>query len=212
MPRTVAISLAVLFAIIGTRQTAEACACCGSETTRTPIGWTTAGGAVMIDMTSNAACSKTHKLEVWTIGATDPAGCYDLLDDPEKRGDCGIGADDFSAKERPSSQVKRFGTTATALPASSVRVTKQRVAASEDLRVAVDVLTIRGWQRLWSSTVRSGEAFTGGAGQTHPAPLELTVWPNPRGDRAMMLIENEDGGGGSTTMVRWVKLPPDSMR
>jgi len=192
-------------------RTAEACACCDSSTTRAPIGWTPAGGALLIDMQSNAACSKTHLLEVWTIGAAEPAGCYDLLNDPDKRVSCGIGADSFSAIERPSSQVKRFSNPARALPASDVRLTSKPVRDSDTVRVTVDVMTKDGWHRVWSGSIVSAKEVTDAAGQTTPTmALQVTVWPNPRGDRALMLLTPEGayaGSGAWTMTVRWVTLP-----
>jgi hypothetical protein len=209
MPKAVVV-LSLLSLLIASR-TADACSCCDWSLGRTPIGWTRAGGAVLIDMSSNAACSKTHLLEVWTIGAAEPAGCYDLLEDPEARVECGIGASGFSAPERPSSQVKRFATKAIALPASSVRLRKQPIARREELRVTVEVLTKRGWRRLWSSTVHSIEEFTDPAGVTQAMPLDVTVWPNPRGDRALVLIANDRQGSGWPTTVHWAEIPPDAV-
>lgn len=202
--------LLTLSTIVATPRVTEACACCDSQTLRTPIGWTTSGGEVMIDMTSNAACSWTHQLEVWTIGATEPAGCYDLFADPDEPVGCGIAAYDDTAQERRSSQIKRFAKKAAQLPRSSVRLRKRRV--DDSLRVTVDVLTTGGWKRLWSSKIASREAYVDPAGRRETAPLLGTVWPSPRGERALLLVENVAAGSGWSTMVYWVELPSNVVR
>jgi hypothetical protein len=209
--RTLLASLTLLIALRAATRRAEACACCDSTTTRSPIGWSRAGGAVLIESGSNAACSHHHVLEVWPLGAPTASGCYDLLDDPELRIECGLTDNPPAAKPRPSSQRARFPVPVTTLPSSRLRVRNKPASPVGGTGVAtVDLMTARGWVRLWSTGRESlhGNSQVDG---DFAVPLQVTVWPNPRRDRAVVLISSTVGSGHQRAAVRWVELPADAV-
>jgi hypothetical protein len=191
---------------------ADACACCDASTHRNPVGWTEAGGAILIEMTTNAGCSNHHVLEVWPVGASSPSGCYDVLaDDPDKRNECELTDHERSAKVKTSSQLKRFPRAATALDPKLVRLSKRRLMTERaSLEVTVEVLTSVGWRRVLRTTIDASEMYGAANGADVAVPVSVTIWPNARGDRAALLIENEDvspGTGNWATTVRWIELP-----
>lgn len=81
---------------------------------------------------------------------------------------------------------------------------------NSQLRITVEVARSGAWKQVWSDTINSAEAFSEGAGRVHPMPVSVKLYPNARGDRALMLIANEDtapGTGHWATLVRWIELP-----
>jgi hypothetical protein len=205
--RTLLASLAVLIVLLATTRIAEACACCDSTTTRSPIGWSRAGGALLIESSSNAACSNHHVLEVWPVGAPAASGCYDLLHDPELRIQCGLTDNPSESKLRSSSQRERFPLPATGVPPGRLRVRNKPAISDGSTAVAtVDLMTARGWIRLWSTGRESLHGNTQVDGD-FAVPVLVSVWPNPRGDRAVVLISSTVGSGHQQVAVRWVELP-----
>jgi hypothetical protein len=189
---------------------AEACACCDGFTARTPIGWSQAGGALLIRLDRNNACEWSHAIEVWPIGAAEPSACYDLTEDPDKRVRCtDLGLLRPGEKPRTSSRVNAFPVKALPLDGTKARFTKTQLANSQ-LQITVEVATGGGWKQVWSDTINSAEGFVDGANRVHLMPVTVKLYPNARGDRALMLVANENtapGKGHWATLVRWIELP-----
>jgi hypothetical protein len=206
----------IAFCTVATLSTpAGACACCDASTHRSPIGWTEAGGAILIEMTTTAGCSNHHVLEVWPVGASSPSGCYDVLaDNPDKRIGCDLTDHERTAKVNRSSQLNRFPRAATALDAKLVRLSKRRAQGSS-LELTVEVLTKKGWRPMLRTTIDAAETYGAANGSDVPVPVAVTIWPNARGDHAALLIENENispGTGDWATTLRWIELPADVAR
>jgi hypothetical protein len=179
---------------------AEACACCDAGFTRTPVGWSEAGGAVLVDMDTDVACEPRRALEIWRIGDTEPSACFDLHGDPDKR----IACEDVETPPHPrkpprrgSRAPKAFPRQATKLPADRVRVLTTRTSGQPDQRrIAVSVERDGSWKRVWSGTVEP----VGGR-------VEAAVWPNPRGDRALLVIQYRMvGTNNQAADVTWIQL------
>jgi hypothetical protein len=202
-----ALSGLVLLLLLARPERADACACCGAVTAMKPLGWTEAGGAVLLEQTSNAACVRQHELVVWHVGKAAPAGCYDLLGNPDTRVACGTGdaaRQAYDVKPRRSQAEKTFPRAPSKLEASKVRM-KSRVtvaagtkAYGASLRVEVEVETGGTWQQVWSGALEDVREGT----------LGVTLWPTPGGDRALMLLRAVYGGTAHTAdTVHWVQLP-----
>jgi hypothetical protein len=149
-------------------------------------------------------------------GASAPTGCYDLLADPDKRIACDqLTEHEHGTRSRRSSRIKRFPIEPRALDAQQARVHKQKLERKDGLsplRIVIEVAVADGWREVWRKTINSAEQFTDGSGQSQPMPVRVTVWPNLRRDRALVLVENEDtapGTGFWDTTVHWVDLPAD---
>jgi hypothetical protein len=71
-------------------------------------------------------------------------------------------------------------------------------------------MTARGWVRLWSTDRESlhGDSQVDG---DFAVPVRISVWPNPRRDRAVVLISSTVGSGHQRAAVRWVALPADAV-
>jgi hypothetical protein len=189
---------------------AEACSCCGASTTRRLVGWTEAGGAVALEFSSDAACELRRAIEVWHAGSAAPAGCYDLFRDPDRRVACdAIEWERLSASAKPASdRIRGRFATRPALPASRVRLRKQRPdPQSATLQLEVEVEVGGTWTRVWHGMTTSRETVSRLDGRVEPMPLEVTLWPSPRGDRGLLLLENVPRGSNFETEVHWVALP-----
>ena len=184
---------------------ADACACCGAYYTRTPVGWTQAGGAILVEAADNVACDATHRLEIWRVGVKEPAGCFDLLGDPEKRVACTdltVGVPKQKAKR--STRVSLFPVKPVPLDVAKVRVDhkwqNKRGERREKVRVTVSVDVDGRWRRVWTSTIEAIE-------RGRKSPVDITVWPNARGDRALLLASyTHFGDGNDAVKAHWVKL------
>ncbi len=214
--RAILASIAVAGTWAARVESASACACCDSITTYTPIGWTDAGGALLIQMKSNEACELADQLEIWHVGKP-AAGCYDLYGNPEKRVECGSPHSPPASPPGHSSRVKQFPRKPVQLDARGFRVTETQLPGDGSLRstrIAVDVVGRDGPQRVWVGVVESyaGPAHVDEAhiiGSDSPAPITISLFPNPRRDRALLRIAYMRPGIGNTdAKLVWVELPP----
>lgn len=206
----VVIAVAILLAAY---ERADACACCDSSTTRTPIGWTEAGGALVIAMSTNAACEFREAYEIWPINASQPSACYDRYGaDPDKRTTCdfeGLEAKTDGSVLRTTTKIQRFSRKPITLP-SRVVVIRDKTEPDVKARVVVEIDVGGTWKRAWTGTVRSPTTITDAAGRTYKITVAATIYPNVRGDRAAMLMTGEDsapGMGHWATTVRWIDVP-----
>lgn len=182
---------------------AEACACCDAYDNRTPVGWTKNGGAVLVEASTNAACEPKHWLEVWVVGAAEPSACYDLLADPNKRVACSdVETDEtWRKRARRSRQTARFPRKGSALAATELRVLERQVDEpnGKALRIGVELNASGQWKRVWSATLLDASS---------EAHASATVWPNERGDRAMLIVKyTTHGTGNERTEVHWITVP-----
>lgn len=193
--------------LLASPEPAEACACCSAVTTMKPLGWTEAGGAILLEQTSNVACERLHQLVVWHVGKAAPAGCYDLLGNPDTRVACaspGSPADGpRAAKPRRSQAEQTFVRAAAPLDASKVRLkSRPAPAAPPDssaarFRLAVEVEAGGTWRQVWSGALDGVRAGSFGA----------TLWPSPRGDRALLLLTYANSGTANrAVLAHWVQL------
>ncbi len=182
------LALLIAFVAIVQRTTpAEACSCCGAGFSRTPIGWS-ADGAILLHRTDNAACEFTAALEVWTVDAERPERCYDLRADPEVEIACSevISRTDGTARPIPRSVRKRFAKAPVRVPASRFRVKQEWTkpdAESGELAIVLDLATNGRWVRVWSGTIHAGAA-----------KAKVSLWPNPKGDRVLVLVDYRQAG------------------
>jgi hypothetical protein len=194
------LALLAVAALISRVEDASACICCDSKYRRVPIGWSEAGGAVLIQAYDSAECEHKYRLEIWPVGAKEPSGCFDLLGDPEKKIPCanvtkGLPRD----RPKPSTQTKTFPKPPAQLDASKVRMSIKRVDpdSSYEQRVTVEVDLGKGWTRVWNAVIQPAD----------PPRASVTVWPNARKDRAVMLLKYVAPGLGNETVdVHWVEL------
>jgi hypothetical protein len=198
--RFVFLGLLVVCGLAGLTARAEACACCDATTTVQPLGWTAPGGALLLRYQSDVACEQVDLLMVWHAGADAPAGCYDMRVDPDKRIEC----DYFSyaspgAARRPSKISSHFSRPPSELPRGDVRVRRaRRGAAEDDPSWTVEVRVAGAWHRVWHGSLSS-------ATEDRPS---VSVWPNPRGDRAMLLLGYTTVGNGNGLVdTAWISLP-----
>jgi hypothetical protein len=177
---------------------ASACACCGAKFRRIPVGWTDAGGAILLDAYDNEACEHKRRLEIWPIGAKAPSGCFDLYGDPEKRIPCEEISWGKDKQPKTSSKTTLFPKPAVKLDPKKVRTTQRRIEndSNGNARVTVE-LDHGGWRRVWSGTISVPEIST--------ASASVSVWPNARGDRAMLLVEYVRGSNQAVD-VHWIEL------
>jgi hypothetical protein len=166
-----------------------------------PRGWTEAGGALLVEYQSNLACEQVDLLMVWHTGGEEPAGCYDLRLDPDQRIACSMTSDaPPDATPRPSKVSTHFSRPATELPRRDVRVRRARLggAAAEHPSWTVEIRVAGTWRRVWRGSLEHATAD-----RPH-----VSVWPNPRGDRAMLLVNYTTAGNGNDAVeTAWIALP-----
>lgn len=198
--RVVFLGLLIVCGLVGLTARAEACACCDATTTVQPLGWTAPGGALLLRYQSDVACEQVDLLMVWHVGAEAPAGCYDTRVDPDKRIEC----DDISdvprgTARRPSKISSHFSRPPSELPRGDVRVRRVRRSATDaDPSWTVEVRVAGAWHRVWRGSLLS-------ATEARPS---VSVWPNPRGDRALLLLGYTTVGTGNGLVDKtWISLP-----
>lgn len=206
--RLLFLCLLVTCGLVGLTARADACACCDASTTVQPLGWTDAGGALLLRYQSNVACEQVHLLMVWHVGAEAPAGCYDPRLDPDKRIGCELISDaPPGAASRPSKIAGHFSRPSAQLPRDDVRVRRARRGAADaadatDPSWTVELRVAGAWQRVWRGSLPS-------ATEARPS---ASVWPNPRGDRAMLLLGYTTvGNGNGVVKTAWIELPPSQI-
>jgi hypothetical protein len=179
---------------------ADACACCDGDDRKRPIGWTSAGGALLIDTYVERACEPRHSLQIWPVGAATPSACYDLYGDPQKRIACDMVStpDDPRRQAKASTRVAHFPVTPTKLDAAKLKILRSWQhdpnGVPSGLLVTVEIEDKRVLRELLT-------------GISESSSVSVTAWPNPRGDRAVLLIGyREQGSGHHVTDVRWVEL------
>jgi hypothetical protein len=196
--------LVLVAAIVGRVQTAEACACCDATFSRAPIGWS-AEGALLIDTADTHACEPKKRLEVWPVDAKEAAQCYDLFGDPEVE----IACKDITsawgkanAKKTSVAAKKKFAKAPTRLSGTKFRV-KQSWADPEgdgSLNVVVELKTKTGWSSAWTGAIWPTT-------DQKKVKLDVSVWPDAKGERAALLIGYVMTGTGSRIVdVHWVTL------
>lgn len=198
--------LVAVMSIVAVRvEIAEACACCDAKFVRTPIGWSDEG-AILIDSFDSLECEHERRLETWNVDGQEPTICYDLYGDPDKEISCrGItkAAPNDKWKKTSAAAKKKFAKPATKLAASKFRVTQswKDPGASEDLNVVIELKTKTGWASLWSGAIQP-------TNQTKKVRLDVSVWPNPKGDRVLVLVGYvETGTGNRHVDVHWAPMP-----
>lgn len=195
------LGLLIAFGLVGLTARAEACACCDAVTTLRPLGWTAAGGALLLRYESNLACEEVDQLMVWHVGAESPAGCYDLRIEPDKRIPCQPVSEALPGAATGSSKVaSHFSRPPTELPRGDVRVqrARRRSAVGADQSWSVELRVAGTWHRVWRGSLPY---------DTAGRPV-ASVWPNPRGDRAMLLLGYTTSGNGNSQVENaWIELP-----
>jgi hypothetical protein len=199
--RLLLLCLLVAGGLVGRTARAEACACCDASTTAQPLGWTDAGGALLLRYRSDVACEQVDLLMVWHVGADAPAGCYDPRLDPDKRISCESISDvPPGTASRPSKISGHFTRPPVELPRGDVRVRRARRGGAEDNDPSwtVELRVAGAWHRVWRGALES-------ATEARPS---VSVWPNPRGDRAMLLLDYTTAGNGNGVVTSaWIELP-----
>jgi len=200
--RLIFLGLLIVFGLVGLTARAEACACCDASTTVQPLGWTAPGGALLLRYQSNVGCEQVDLLMVWHVGAEAPAGCYDTRLDPDKRISCELISDvPPGTARRPSTIPGHFTRAPSELPRGEVRVRRARSssdAADADPSWTVELQVAGAWHRVWRGALPSATA----------ARPSVSVWPNPRGDRAMLLLGyTTSGNGNGQVKTAWIELP-----
>jgi hypothetical protein len=198
-------AIALLFAMALRPAAVDACACCDAKYRRTPIGWTEAGGALLIDAFDTDGCEHKARLEIWPVGAKEPSGCFDLFADPEKKIPCAdLTNDRPGTKPKKSTQTKLFPKPVTQLESKKVRMTSRVVENTYyDERVEVDVESGATWRRVWSGVIHPVSRSPGEPSST----VAVSVWPNARGDRAVLLVSYKRTGTGNQAVdVHWIEL------
>lgn len=152
---------------------------------------------------------RLHQLVVWHVDKAAPAGCYDLLGNPDTRVACSSPGSPpanvpYTVKARRSQAEKAFPRAPSRLEASKVRVKSKLTSpasAGEDatkFRVSVELEAGGTWRQVWSGTIEAAIAGTFGA----------TLWSGPRDDRALLLLTfTHVGTANGDVLTRWVKLP-----
>jgi hypothetical protein len=190
------IVLLVVGLIAVSPRTADACACCDAAHSKTPLGWSDAGGALLVEARTNG-CQPQHYLMIYTLGVNAPSGCYDLYDAPDKRVSCDqIDRDNDRKKSKKSTIPKKFPNKPAKLESARVKLTSTAAPEQDGQRVWKVKVTIDG------KTVVDDKDFFA----SHVDAV--TVWPNPRGDRALVLLAyTEQGHGHEGVHGRWIELP-----
>lgn len=181
---------------------AAACACCGSDESARVIGWAPDGKAAVVHRQVLATCETAEFLEVWTAGAEAPEYCLSAYaDDPAEPIDCDdVGGTHpngpFPDMPKPLRLPKGFEPTARVLPSGQVSLWSQGDAGDEG-GLRLEVFTRAGFSRVrLSATMRADDGAT----------LGMSVWPAPKGRRALVLsLEGTDEE--LSTRVAWVRLP-----
>jgi len=164
-------------------------------------------------MNSNAACEVTNQLEIWHVGQPAPTGCYDLHGDPEKRVECGMSHSPSASPPVHSRRVRQFPRKPIQLDAKDFRVTETHLRSGLT-RIAVEVVGRDASARVWVGVVESyaGLDHLNDAdmiGSDLPPPITISLFPNPRRDRALLRIQYKQPGNGNTdAKLVWVELPP----
>jgi hypothetical protein len=188
--------LLLIVTILGiSAERADACACCDAQHDKKVVGWSDAGGAVLIEANTRG-CEPTSVLMVYPLGVKEPSGCYDLLSAPDKRVACAdIKPDeDGKAKAKKSKIPKQFGKPATQLEAARIKLHSKLEKPDEIAkRTKVEV---------------DGKLVLNELFEDASHVDKVTAWPNARGDRALLLIEyTEHGTNNQQVAVRWIELP-----
>jgi hypothetical protein len=193
-----------IVAVLGlSTERAEACACCDAQTSRTVIGWSET--EVMLDHATNVACSPLRALEVWKIGASKPARCYDLFGTPDAAIDCDLVSMRENPADRPkepkaSKQLSKFARKAVPLSPARLAVAAAWVTDPNGAKLGAKVTV-----RIATKQVLS-ERFDQVAQDAKPHVL-VEGYAAPNGKRALLVVSyREQGTGNEAVEVRWADL------
>jgi hypothetical protein len=67
-------------------------------------------------------------------------------------------------------------------------------------------MTAHGWARVWS-TAHERLDENQQVNRDFALPVAVSVWQNPRGDRALLLVTSIVGSGHQVVAMRWVEMP-----
>lgn len=210
-----------LVATLAAHSVAMACACCDRGSTREILGWSESGRSAIVRFETQA-CENHVALEVWRQGRNAPATCFDLFsDDPNASVECSAIIDGaYETTPRPSRRTRAYPAAVQQLHPADIRAHAWRTRLVDDeetyarpVELQVEVRVRGEWTRVFE-----GRFYTGRperydipmAFQYVELPLEVSVWPNPQGDRALLAVSGHNvapGMGEWPTTLHWVHLP-----
>ena len=213
--------LASWLIVLASQSSALACACCDGGDLREIVGWSSSGRSAIVRF-ETVGCEQQVALEVWRVGRSDPAACFDLLsDDPDARIDCSAVEDGMHERTaRSSRRVTSYPIAPVQLDPADVRARVWRVQRTEDERhslapveVQVDIRAGGAWVVVWSARLYAGrpeQADVPLAFSYVEQPIEVSVWPSPTGEVALLAVSGHNDApdmGHWPTSLQWIELP-----
>lgn len=195
-------------AVVAIPQSAEACACCGSDEYVQIVGWSKDGKGFVLEHVIDATCHYSEYFEVWKVGADAPEYCLSAFsEEANERMDCGDieGTDPNMAVPDVKHELKLpagFDAGATSIPASHLMVWKRQVYREDDAFLDVEIL-VHGDTGFAIIFHEEYEAYEDDA----LVPAVASVWPSPTGRNAVMLLRSERYDDETHASLDWVKLP-----
>lgn len=213
--------LIVFLTLVATESIALACACCDRGSTREIIGWSASGRSALVRYETQA-CEQYVAMEVWRTGRDAPATCFDLLSEtPDAPIACSSITDGMhETAERRSTRSRHYPQPALQLHPADVRARAWRARPGENdesyvspVELQIEIRVAGAWRRVWDGRFHAGRperydipvAF-----QYVEQPLEVSVWPSPNGERALLAVSGHDiapGFGEWPTTLYWITLP-----
>ncbi len=190
----------------------HACACCDGHTRIEPVGWSSQGDKLLVEIEQVAACEPSRYLSVLSVGKIVGEECYDLAVAPNKRIQCSEVSSypAWEKKPKKSMVVSRFRHAAVALSPSQVRARSSFPGGDGSVRTTiVEVYWQSKWRQMWRGQLGVGIGIGGGEEPKVP-PHIVKIFPSPKGRRAVLFIANHyirDNNGHLDTHLSWIELP-----
>lgn len=184
---------------------AHACACCGSEQRVQVRGWSAKGDAVAIHRYTEATCDRREVLEIWKVGASEPAQCFSAYSQtPDVAIPCrkveGVDPNGAIVDEpKPLSLPPGFAQGAQQLPSRVVMGWSPLEFQEGEDRLHMDVMAGGRFVAI--------DLLGYDAANEDTTPSAVAIWISPRGRNAIVLIEQLRYDDDSEVGVAWTKLP-----
>jgi hypothetical protein len=211
-PRALSVVAAVALVTLASVRS-YACACCDGTSVVNPVGWSSAGDALLLDSDTFAACE--HKRALRALGRGDQSyACF--VNRGTEQVECPRKANGARA---PSKDPRDYAGPPRVVGAGQVR-SELRALSSKGYplrELDVHVFAAGEWTPLWKGALVAvfpldvaGPAFEGSLDDEAEMLVDVTVLPTPDGKQALLAVANHDtnpGIGHWGTSFVWVDLP-----
>ncbi|MEM6990384.1 MAG: tetratricopeptide repeat protein [Myxococcota bacterium] len=192
------------------------------DLTRKPLGWSKSGKTLLVKKRVDTETLDSEQLELWRLGAANPAGCYNTYRDPNRKVRCDEESfqEDWDSPVLPSSIPAMFGP-APALDARYIRATRHPLPDDVEERdtIVVHIWTGKGWREVWRGVAKEQRFRYDDHESDDPAdldewatPLTVEVVPAPDGRKAALLVQSVAEVFEYHDDLHWIDLPRGARR